>query len=302
MTRRRSDDQRTILLTGGTGFLGGHLLNRLVRNGHSVILLKRSFSDTRRLDSFRNNLIFYDIDTTPLEQPFQENSISSIIHCAAEQAKKDTDPERFLKANVLFPVALLQLGRKYQIQTFINTDTILNRKVNAYALSKHQFREWFKTYADCMTCINISPELIYGPDDRKTSFVSFIVREFLRDAESIDLTPGEQKRDFVYIDDVVDVFILLLEHSMLLKSGYYDYQIGTNNALTIKEIVNLIKSLTGNNRTRLNFGSLQYREHELMESRIDNSGLYELGWIPKYSLEDGLRATIEAERTRMDSR
>lgn len=288
----------TFLLTGGTGFIGGNLLIRLVRGRSSVVLLKRSSSDLSRIRDVLNSIRIYDVDTTPLEKVFRENSIDTIIHCAAEQRKSAT-PLSFLETNVRYPLSLLDLARKHAVRCFINTDTILDRGVNAYALSKHHFRDWFRTFADELVCINVALELIYGPRDHESKFVTFVIRELLRGAETIDFTRGEQKRDFIYIDDVIDAFQKILDRRNTLTVGYHPYEVGTGRAVPVRDIAVMIKALTGNTRTKLNFGALPYRDRETMESSIDAFALRELGWEPRHSLERGLEATISAERERM---
>jgi len=78
---------KTILLTGPTGFLGSHLLQALLNEGYKVIILKRSFSDTWRINHLLDNLKSYDINKTPLEKPFEENKIDIIIHTATNYGR-----------------------------------------------------------------------------------------------------------------------------------------------------------------------------------------------------------------------
>jgi len=293
-------DTRTFLVTGGTGFLGSGLLHRLVHDGSKVILLKRSTSDTGRIKDILDKVKIYnaDADTVSLERIFTENRIDVIVHCATNQGKKLINPLAILNANVHFPLELLQLASKHNISCFINTDTTLDRRVNAYALSKHQFREWLQACTGKMTCINVSLELVYGPGDTGSNFIGYVVRELLRNVDALDFTLGEQKRDFSYIDDVLDALMKIIDTSRGMGKGYFTYDAGSGQVKTIREFVLLAKALTGNSRTALRFGELPYREHEFMDSCIDLSGLRALGWKPQHTLEDGLRATIEAESMR----
>lgn len=292
-------DQRTVLLTGGTGFLGSAILSSLVDKNRKIILLKRSTSDTARVRHLSKNIIVYDIDKDPLDRPFSDHSIDVIIHCAADQGRGQASPRSLLEANVLFPLVLLQMALDYHASCFINTDTALDKQVSAYALSKHQFREWLRTFSNRLVCINASLELFYGPDDHPSKFVTYVVRELLKNAVKIDFTRGEQKRDFIYIDDVRNALLKILDNSASLPKGYYNYEIGTGDAVPIRDIVTIMRELTYNTKTLLNFGALPYRDHEVMESRVDTSAIHKLGWRPVYSLRDGLRATIESERERL---
>ena len=107
----------------------------------------------------------------------------------------------------------------------------------------------------------------------------------------INLTAGEQKRDFVYVEDVVDAYWKILKyHSMLsfdTSELYQYYEIGTGKTICIRDLALIVKSLLSS-KTRLNFGAIPYREGEIMESKADISKLKELGWLPSMDIEDGI--------------
>ncbi len=285
-----------ILLTGGTGYLGSNLLKRLVRENRSVILLKRSSSDTRRISNVLSKVKSYDIDCIDLEEVFRGNRIEFLIHCATNYGRKEIDPIALLEANLILPLKLLQLGRKHSVRCFINTDTILDKRVSYYSLSKNQFKEWLDVYSADMHCVNVALEHFYGPFDDESKFVTYVVRNILANVEKIDLTRGEQKRDFIYIDDVVEAFLTIIEHCAGTHRGFTNYEIGTNRAVTINQFVTLVKRLSDNTNTHLNFGALPYRENEVMESFVDTTEIVKLGWKPAVSLEDGLMKTIAMEK------
>lgn len=290
---------KTILLTGGTGFLGSNLLARLASTGCRIILLKRTTSQTVRIAALIDGLAVYDIDVVPLERVFSENSIDMIIHCATDYGRKARVPLDLLDANLFLPLKLLELGVENGVSCFINTDSILDKNINYYSLSKSQFKDWLKLYSREMICISVALEHFYGPFDDESKFVTFIVRSILRNVERIPLTAGEQKRDFIYIDDVVDAFEKILQHCSTFSNGYYEFQVGSCTTLSIRDFVCLVKNISGNKATVLDFGALPYREHEVMESRSDTSAVSALGWMPKTSLESGLKQTIERERGRI---
>jgi predicted glycosyltransferase involved in capsule biosynthesis len=78
------------------------------------------------------------------------------------------------------PLQLLELGKKTRVNCFINTDTILDKRVSYYSLSKNQFREWLELYAKEMICLNVALEHFYGPYDDNTKFVSIYHREHFK--------------------------------------------------------------------------------------------------------------------------
>ena len=94
----------------------------------------------------------------------------------------------------------------------------------------------------------------------------------------------------------MEAFLKVIEFSNNVNYGLHWFEVGSNEKVTIRNFVNLVKEIAGNNTTQLNFGALPYRKNEVMESHVDTSPLFELGWQPKVSLFEGLTKTIELER------
>ena len=289
-------EMKIILLTGGTGYLGSKILKQLVDNGYNIILLKRSFSNPVRIKEYINNITFYNIDLTPLETIFSENTIDTIVHCATNYGRGENDPLQVIEANLVLPLKLLELGKKYHVKSFINTDTILDKRINYYSLSKKQFKDWLFVYKQDYTCINVALEHFYGSGDDETKFVTYIVHNLLKNVDRIDLTKGEQKRDFIYIDDVVNAFLKIINSLDNFSKDFYEFEVGTNHPLSIKEFVELAKQLSGNEQTLLNFGALPYRENEVMNYKVNTSEILKLGWKCNRTVEEGLKKMIELEK------
>jgi len=291
--------KKNILITGATGFLGSNIIKELITENYNVIALKRSFSNTYRIDDIADNINSYNIDQISLENIFAENKIDIIIHCATNYGRRDIEPLSLIQANLTMPLQLLELGKKTRVNCFINTDTILDKRVSYYSLSKNQFREWLELYAKEMICLNVALEHFYGPYDDNTKFVSYIIESILNNAKKINLTEGEQERDFIYIDDVVDAFITIIKNIENLRKGFLRYEIGTGQSIKLKNFVKLVKSIVQNNDTVLNFGAIPYRENEVMSSKADITEICKLKWKPKYTLEEGLLRTISMEKDKI---
>jgi CDP-paratose synthetase len=288
-------------VTGGTGFLGSHLVRRLIQQGHEVVLVRRVSSNPSRLGEVAAACHSYNIGEIQLETIFDRHPIDMILHCATHYGRSETNPIPVIEANLVLPLNLLHLAIGKGVRRFINTDTILDPRVNHYSTSKKQFLEWFKTYAPQLACVNVALEHFYGVGDDPSKFVSNIITKLLRNEKSIALTPGDQKRDFIYIDDVVDGFLKIIDWSFDQDShavGFHHFEIGTGSTISIRDFVQLIKRLTGNTQTELAFGALPYRASEVMESRVDLAPLAKLGYRSHVPLEEGLLKTIEGERRR----
>jgi CDP-paratose synthetase len=288
--------KKTILMSGATGFLGSNILKILLKRNYKVVILKRSFSDVWRIKDIIKEVKYFNLGEISIEDIFQNVDVDIILHCATNYGRGETDLFNVIEANLLMPLRLLEIGKKNGVKCFINTDTILDKRVNYYSLSKSQFKSWLEMNSDNLICINVLLEHFYGPFDDKTKFVSLVVDKLLSDAERIDFTKGEQKRDFIYIDDVVGAFSKILDNAFNLKKGFYNYEIGTNDPVEIKQFVKMIQKISGNSKTKLNFGAIPYRKNEVMVSKVDVTEITKLGWKPRYSLKEGLAETIKKEK------
>jgi CDP-paratose synthetase len=288
--------KETILLTGATGFLGSNLLFKLIEDEYQVIILKRSFSNCSRIDRILEQVVSYDIDKIELNQVFLDNHIDYIVHCATSYGRKE-EPVNLIESNLIFPVQLLQLAKQRGVSCFINTDTILDKRVNYYSLSKKQFKEWCEVYSNDFVCVNIALEHFYGPSDDDTKFVSYIINNLIRNVPKIDLTEGLQERDFIYIDDVISAFMLIIKNIESLETNFQHYEISTNNFMTIKDFVEQAKKIAQSD-TELNFGAIPYRENEVMKFDINTEAIRKLLWEPKTSISMGLHKTIDFERNK----
>lgn len=291
--------RKIFLLTGATGFLGSNLLRALACRGHKIVAFKRDQSNQARIQDIVGDVIWHNISKTEIESAFQQYHFDAIIHCATDYGRKSVRPLQTLEANLFLPLNLLEYAREYRVSTFINSDTILDKRINDYALSKKHFSEWLETYSSDLCCINIALEHFFGPADDPSKFVTSIIISFLRDAPEILLTSGEQKRDFVYIDDVITAFILLIGCAQDLGFGFHRFEVGTGEPVRIRDFVEITKRVANNVHTRLGFGELPYRENEVMESCAHLEALYSMGWEPRVSLEEGLARTIAYERSQI---
>ena len=288
-----------LVLTGATGYLGSRLTAALLAARHEIILLKRSFSDVRRIEKLLPQCAHYDVDRVSAEEVFRRHSVSGIVHVAANYGRGGESSARLLEDNVLFPLSLLEAARG-KAWFFVNAGTSLPPDVSAYALAKEQFRVWLHLFGAETAAYHLRLEHFYGPGDDAHKFVTKIVRALVEGQPAIDLTQGTQKRNFIFIDDVVEAFVKVVERAANDRApGYRELAVGSEQPVELRELVRLVARLSANEETRLNFGAVPIRPHEVLESKVDTDALRKMGWAPTVDLEDGLRRTIDFERRRV---
>lgn len=288
---------KTVLLTGATGFLGCHLLETLIHEEYRVVVLKRSTSDLRRIDHVLNQVISYNVDEQALEAAFQDNAIDVVIHTACHYGRNQGSITDIVESNLMFALRILDTAIKSNVDSFFNTGSLLPDALNAYSLSKHQFCEWLKRSSGKIKCVNIRLEHMYGTKDDETKFVPWLLSQMLTTDGIIKLTEGVQRRDFIYIDDVVSAYMLLLRKVDVLD-GWNEFDVGSSQMIPMKDFVNALKcavekTMSINVGNRLEFGAIPYRDGEIMEPVMDISPLTQLGWKPTVSLVEGIDKLLQ---------
>jgi nucleoside-diphosphate-sugar epimerase len=281
------------LITGITGFLGSKVAIELANKGYEVVALKRNSSSIKRIESIINDIIIYDIEDINYSKLFKNHNIDFIVHTATSYGRNNETPMEIFEANTEFPLKLLDAASIANVKKFINTDTVLDKYLNLYSLSKNHLLEWGKFYSmrNKIQFVNMRLEHFYGLGDDDSKFTTFVINKCLANSENLELTPGEQKRDFIYVDDVVSAYMTVLNNDNKDNKWFEEYDVGTGKSITIKEFVETVWRLT-NSKIKLDFGVLPYRKDEIMNSTPNIKGLIDLGWECKYSLEEGLSLTI----------
>jgi len=284
---------KTIVLTGATGFVGKYLAEKYNAEGYSIIALIRNTSDTSVIRNLKN--VRLHIIDEHLENVFQTNKIDGVVHVATSYGDNSPASE-ILEANLMFPTRLLEFAAKYNVDFFINTDTFFTKSageyshLNTYTLSKIFFTAFFKTFSNRIKCVNLKLEHVYGAGDSEKKFVPMMLKRLSMNEASIDLTEGFQKRDFIYIKDVVEAYWKVSENIHVLDA-YTEFEVGTGNSVSIKEFVTAAKKIS-NSVSTLNFGALPAREGEFVESKADNESLKEIGWTSVFDFEMGLHEML----------
>jgi CDP-paratose synthetase len=279
---------KTILITGINGFLGSHLAKRLSGN-YNIVGLEYSLENLYRLKGYSFPVYLSDNDS--IKKIFKIYHVDIVIHMSTFYGKKQEELALLFDSNLLMPFTLLDSGIKNNVEVFINTDTALERFVSAYALTKKQFHDWLYFRKNVIKVINMQLEHFYGPGCSETNFITSMIAQLQRNEPRIDLTLGEQKRDFIYYSDVIDAYKLVLSKYESINDHYSHFEVGTGTLISIRDLMVMLKDETKSSSV-LNFGAISYRENEIMVSSSDNSKLVKLGWSANISLTDGIVKTI----------
>jgi CDP-paratose synthetase len=288
----------TLLLTGATGFLGSHLLESLVNQEFDIIILKRTTSDTSRIDHLLPKVRVYNIDAVDLKTVFSQEKVEVIINTVCSYGRTNESLLDIVDSNLIFGLNLLEEAIKNKVKTFINTDSLLPRNLNDYSLSKAQFADWLHQRSEKIQVVNFKIEQMYGPNDDTKKFLPWLMNEMIDKTDDINLTSGIQKRDFIYITDVVAAYELVLQKRMSLPN-WSQFDIGTNIFTQVKEFVLILaRKLEKINKikiaSRLKFGAIPYRNGDVLTPELDNTKLIELGWKPKISIEVGIQKILKS--------
>lgn len=299
---------KQILVTGGAGFIGSHLVRSLIAGGSRVTLLLKPSTDFWRIKDVLSQVKVLAGDLSSLNSDqLKEKAVKTqiIYHLGAiglGQKLKNTGD--FFQVNALGTLAMLKLAQKIGVERFIycgscseygRGENLLEDKfpepISEYGASK--LSAWvfanmfFREHGLPVICLR--PFTAYGPYEAPQRLVPYTILDIL-DGKDIELTAGAQTRDFVFIDDLIEVFLKAATVEGVLGDTF---NVSTGESVSVKEVVSAIIELTGSCQKPL-FGARAYREAELWVSSGDNSRAKEkLRWAPKTPLREGLTKTIQ---------
>ena len=298
-----------VLVTGISGFIGSHLARRLVAEGAEVYGLVRNSSNLRRIGDLKNQIDLHCADLTDFElvrKVVQGIKPQKVFHLAAyvNVSRSFEVIDEMVDVNIKGTLNLLKALNETGYDCFINTGTCEEYGDNPVPFQEEQIPNPVSPYsaskvATTIFCqmlhktkglpiITLRPFLTYGPEQESNMLIPSLIKKALK-GEALEITEGEQTREFNYVDDIVDGFI-----KAAIIPGAIGEIINIGNGLEykIRGVVELILKLM-NSRLKPKVGALAYRPGETWHFYCDNTKAKEiLGWKPKVSLEDGLKMTI----------
>lgn len=307
-----------VLVTGGTGFLGSHLVRRLVCEGAQVHLLVRPTSLLTRLEKGLAAAVEChsgDLrDLTGLRAIAAAVRPLKVFHLAAytDVVRTFENADEVVEVNLRGTINLLRALVDTGYDCFVYTGTCeeygdnpvpfredqVPNPVSPYSASKVAATLFCQMYARTLGCplVILRPFLTYGPHQAENRFIAQAIGGALR-GEVFLMTGGAQGRELNYVDDIVEGFIRAATSPAALGELI---NLGNGVQYRLREVAELIFQLAGG-RGRLVVGGIPYRPVESWDFYCDNSKARRLlGWEPNVGLEEGLRRTIEWYRQRLE--
>ncbi|MCX8012069.1 MAG: SDR family oxidoreductase [Desulfobacterota bacterium] len=304
-----------ILLTGGAGFIGSHIADLLIQQGHQVIIVDNL--SRGKEENLNPNAIFYhlDIRDEKLEKIFAWERPEILNHHAAQVSVRDSveDPIKDLEINIRGTVHLLELSRKYGVKKVIFASSggaIYGeqeyfpadenhpvRPLSPYGVSKLTGESYLYYYEKNfkLPYVALRYANVYGPRQDpfgEAGVIAIFTQQMLTGKPPIINGSGEQTRDYVYVKDVARINLLALQEKV---EG--PINVGTGRETTVNYLFKKIKELT-HSEVKAIYG--EPKKGEQFRSVISIAKAeQELGWQPKVDLEQGLKKTMEFFKTKI---
>lgn len=307
----------TILVTGGAGFIGSHVADALLEQGHEVHVLD-DLSTGRRWKVPENAPLYErDIRSDGAAALFAEHEYDCIVHHAAQMdvRKSVDDPGFDADVNIRGLLNLMEAGIDHGLQkvVFASTGGAIYgepeytpqdeqhplRPVSPYGVAKLSSEKYLHYYQEQYDVDTVSLRYanIYGPRQNphgEAGVVAIFTKEMLGDGQPVINGPGDQTRDYVYVGDVVRANLAALDHD---GSGVFN--VGTGRETSVNELFRMLREETGADIEETH-GPAKPGEQQrsvLGYERTEN----ELGWTPQVSIEEGLGRTVDWFRTRRET-
>ncbi len=308
----------SVLVTGGAGFIGSHLVDRLLAQGERVTVLE-NFNDfydpaikrlniASHLEHANYSLVEGDLrDADMVNQTFQADSFDEVIHLAAMAGVRPSleNPTLYYDVNLIGSMNLMEAMRVHEVRQFlfVSSSSVYgnNKKVpfaesdpvdhpiSPYAATKKAGELMAHTYHHLYGVKTASLRFftVYGPRQRPEMAIHKFIDKISRGEEIEVFAEGKSCRDYTYVDDII-------EGVMACRAADYDYEVfnlGRSDTVVLSDLVRKIESGLGR-KARICMKPTQPGDVSQTYADI-NKAKRLLGFDPKVSIDDGLRRSMD---------
>jgi UDP-glucose 4-epimerase len=304
-----------VLVTGGAGFIGSHVVDRLILEGHEAVIVDNLVTGKRRNINRAARFYKLDVQSWRLERVFRNERPSVVMHLAAQMdvRKSVEDPMFDAQVNVLGTLNVLQQavthgarkvifsssgGAIYgEQETYPAPENHVLKPLSPYGLSKlcgEQYLSYFQRVSG-LQAVSLRYANVYGPrqdPEGEAGVVAIFIQKMLNNEQAVINGNGRQTRDFVFVDDVVEANL-----AMMGQETQGTYNVGTGVETSINDLFRILVQHTGSTCKEVHGPA---KKGEQARSVIDCTKLrLEVSWEPKADLSEGLKKTVEYFRSRM---
>ncbi len=310
-----------VLVTGGAGFIGSHIVDRLLNDGHEVVVYDNLTTGTlENLESRKNEIRFCQDDILNFESLCTAMSgVELVSHHAAqlEIFRGSDDPEYDLEVNTKGTLNVLKAAKKCGVRKIINAssaciygqvdgltpeshDLSPNWNYGVSKIAAEKYCDIYSAYHD-LPVVNVRYGITYGEREWYRRVLTIFIKRAALNEPIVVFGDGDQVRDFVYVGDVVDFNMQCMNNDV---ANGRSYNVGTGIATTINQLAESVGRVSGNNIEIVHeetpegdFSKLvpekRRNSEELKTMLLDISkARSELGWQPMVPLEDGIKSEM----------
>tara|TARA_B100000945_G_C20392535_1_gene603071 strand:+ start:416 stop:1288 length:873 start_codon:yes stop_codon:yes gene_type:complete len=281
---------KSVLVTGANGFIGSHVCRRLVASGANVVGLVR--------DQCRNKSIYKEVEgdiTNPLiiSEILDTYAPELVLHLASVGASDHfIETERAIMVNTIGLARLLKAVDGNALVVVARSPLEIHPN-SPYAVSKAAAWDLSTIYSRTRgwSIVGAMIYQCYGVGQSSNNVIPAALSAFYQ-SEDFPLSPGNQIRDWIFVDDVVDGLMSLVESGFDIP---VTIDLGTGVGTSLREVIDLLHSKTGN-KGNPNYGELPYRPSDEMTIIADADRTYELiNWRSGTNIEEGLSILMNSE-------
>lgn len=300
------------MVTGGSGFIGGHLARRLAADGHEVHAVARFSSGRRHNLPPAVRLHEAGLNSPALQDAFAEARPEIVFHLAAQASLRRSveDPVSDAEQNVLGTVRLLECARAAGVGKVVYASSggtcygqperlpaeedALPSPLSPYGVSKYAGEKYVEMYGRLhgMRWTALRFANVYGPgqDPRgNTMVISIFCRMMLQGERPRIYGDGSKTRDYVYVDDAVDALTLAMD-----RGDGRAYNVGAGRPISDRELFEAVRDALGADIEPI---YEEWRAGDVMHIYLDTARIKnELGWTPKTPFAEGVRRAVEQFR------